>query len=66
MVMDRYSLQHDRNILHLSGNVNYICHYENHVCHCAHGAPLYPKPREALALLIEHQKGLAPITRSQP
>lgn len=22
--------------------------------------------REALALLIEHQKGLAPITRSQP
>ena len=28
--------------------------------------PLYPKPCEALALLIEHQKGLAPITRSQP
>lgn len=47
-------------------HVNYICHYEKHVCHCAHGAPLYPKPREALALLIEHQKGLAPITRSQP
>ena len=32
----------------------------------ARGAPLYPKPREALAPLIEHQKGLAPITRSQP
>ena len=32
----------------------------------AHDAPLHPKPREALALLIEHQKGLAPITRSQP
>lgn len=28
--------------------------------------PLHPKPREALALLIERQKGLAPITRSQP
>ena len=47
-------------------HVNYICHYENHVCHCMQGAQLHPKLREALALLIEHQKGLAPITRSQP
>ena len=31
--MDRYPLQHDRNILHISDNVNYICHYENHVRH---------------------------------
>ena len=41
-------------------HVNYICHYENHVCHCAHGAPLYPKPREALALLIAQQKRAGP------
>ena len=41
-------------------HVNYICHYENHVCHCAHGAPLYPKPRETLALLIAHQKRAGP------
>ena len=31
--MDKYPLQHDRNILHLSGNVNYICHYKNHIRH---------------------------------
>ena len=54
--MDRYPLQHDRNILHSSEDVNYICHYGNHVRHCAHDAPLYLKPREALALLIEHQR----------
>lgn len=31
-----------------------------------YGVQLYPKLREALALLIEHQKGLASGTRSQP
>lgn len=31
--MDRYPLQHDRNILHPSQDVNYICHYGNHVRH---------------------------------
>ena len=64
--MDRYPLQHDRNILHPSKYVNYIWHYENHVCHCVHGVQLYSKLHEALSLLIKHQKGLAPITRSQP
>ena len=43
-----------------------IWHYENHVCHCVHGVQLYSKLHEALSLLIKHQKGLAPITRSQP
>lgn len=64
--MDKYPLQHDGNILHPLTHVNYICHYENHVCHCAHGAPLYPKPRKALTLLIAPQKGLAPGYRDQP
>lgn len=31
--MDRYPLQHDGNILHLSANVNYIGHYGNHIRH---------------------------------
>ena len=64
--MDRYPLQHDGNILHPSKDVNYICHYENHVCHYTHIAPLLPNLRGAPTLLIERQKGWPRVPEASP